>query len=86
MPVAPTTARVWTADEFVVTDQHEFGDDWRYELVEGRIVGHAAPAPEHGAILAGLTTVLGNRRPAMPDGCRPDSGSAATDQDDAVGR
>ena len=51
----------WTAERFLVTDQHEFGDAWRYELVNGRIVAHAAPSPEHGAILAGLTCT---RQPA----------------------
>ena len=52
----------WTAERFLTTDQHEFGDAWRYELIDGRIVAHAAPSPEHGAILAGLTT--GAREPA----------------------
>jgi hypothetical protein len=33
------------AEEFLRTDQREFGDAWRYELVDGRIVGHAAPTP-----------------------------------------
>jgi Uma2 family endonuclease len=70
--------RSWTADEFLATDQHDFGDDWRYELIDGRIVGHSAPMPEHGAILAGLTTVLGSRLAGMPGGCRPESGSGAT--------
>jgi hypothetical protein len=48
----------WTAERFLTTDQHEFGDAWRYELVNGRIAAHAAPSPEHGAILAGLTGAL----------------------------
>jgi len=68
---------MWTADEFVVQDQHDFGDAWRYELVEGQILAHAAPDPEHGAILAGLAGALGNRRANMPRGCRPEIGSAA---------
>ncbi len=67
----------WTAELFLTTDQHEFGDAWRYELVDGRIVAHAAPSPEHGAILAGLTTALGSRLRGNPDGCRPESGSGA---------
>jgi Uma2 family endonuclease len=67
----------WTAERFIATDQHLFGDAWRYELVDGRIVAHAAPSPEHGAILAGLTTALGGRLRGNPDGCRPESGSAA---------
>ena len=46
----------WTTERFLATDQHMFGDAWRYELVDGRIVAHAAPSPEHGAILAGLAT------------------------------
>ena len=76
MPSA-SRSRGWTAERFLTTDQHEFGDAWRYELVDGRIVAHAAPSPEHGAILAGLTTALGNRLRGNPDGCRPESGSGA---------
>ncbi len=67
----------WTAELFLVTDQHVFGDAWRYELVDGRIVAHAAPSPEHGAILAGLIGALGSRLRGNPDGCRPESGSGA---------
>ena len=67
----------WTAEEFLKTDQHEFGDAWRYELVDGEIVAHAAPAPDHGAILAGLATALGNRLRGNQDGCRPEAGSGA---------
>jgi hypothetical protein len=26
--------KAWTAEEFLETDQHEFGDAWRYELVD----------------------------------------------------
>jgi hypothetical protein len=37
----------WTAERFCVTDQHVFGDAWRYELVDGRIIAYAAPSPEH---------------------------------------
>jgi len=67
----------WTAECFLATDQHEFGDAWRYELVDGSIVAHAAPSPEHGAILAGLTGALANRLRGNPDGCRPENGSGA---------
>ncbi len=70
-------AEGWTAERFLATDQHEFGDAWRYELVEGQIIAHAAPSPEHAAILAGLTTALGSRLRGNPDGCRPESGSGA---------
>ena len=45
------TDKVWTAEKFLRTDQREFGDAWRYELVDGRVVAHAAPtpAPESGS-------------------------------------
>ncbi len=49
----------WTADEFLRTDQSEFGDAWRYELIDGEIVAHAAPSPDHGAILMGLGSCSG---------------------------
>ena len=78
MTVAPRIPEQdWTAERFLETDQHEFGNAWRYELVGGRIVAHAAPSPEHGAILAGLTGALGSRLRGNPDGCRPESGSGA---------
>ena len=78
MTVAPRVPEQdWTADRFLETDQHEFGNAWRYQLVGGRIVAYAAPSPEHGAILAGLTGALGSRLRGNPDGCRPESGSGA---------
>jgi Uma2 family endonuclease len=67
-----------TAQAFLATDQSQFGSAWRYELVDGRIIGHAAPAPaRHGAILAGLAAALGARLRGSPDGCRPEIGSGA---------
>ena len=38
MDVAERSGKEWTADEFLVTDQHDFGDAWRYELVDGEVV------------------------------------------------
>jgi hypothetical protein len=35
----------WTAEEFLRTDQSVFGDAWRYELIDGEVVAHAAPRP-----------------------------------------
>ncbi len=69
--------KIWTADEFLVTDQYLFGDAWRYELVDGQIVAHDAPAPDHGAIIMGLGIALGTRLRGHPDGCRPEAGSGA---------
>lgn len=80
MNVALKPPKQWTAEEFVVTDQAAFGSAWRYELVEGRIVAHAAPAPQHGAIVTGLGGALIRLRSALPAGCRPETGSAATSQ------
>ena len=70
--------RPWTADEFVQTDQTQFGPLWRYELVDGRIVGHAAPSPEHAAILFGLSGALHRAMEGKAPGCRGETGSAAT--------
>lgn len=78
MTIALMGERFWTADEFLATDQHDFGDDWRYELIDGRVVGHPEQSPEHGAILAGLIGALANRLAGMPGGCRPEAGSGAT--------
>lgn len=71
------TAIAWTAEAFLRTDQQSFGDGWRYELVDGRIVAHAAPTPEHGAILSGLGAALASRLRGRGDGCRPEIGSGA---------
>ena len=38
---APTQG--WTADTFLAADQHEFGEAWRYELVDGQITAQRAP-------------------------------------------
>lgn len=66
-----------TADEFLKTDQREFGEAWRYELVDGRIVTHAAPSPDHGAILVALVAALVSRLRGRRDGCRAKAGSGA---------
>ena len=68
--------KVWTAEEFLRTDQREFGDAWRYELVDGRIVAHAAPTSTHAKIVAALTGALTARMNGK-DGCFPESGSGA---------
>jgi Uma2 family endonuclease len=65
-----------TADEFLAMDQRAFGDAWRYEMIDGRIVAQAAPNPDHGAILAGLTGALVTRLRGRRD-CRPENGSGA---------
>ena len=71
------SGRHWTAEEFLATDQREFGDAWRYELVDGVVIAHAAPTPEHGAILSGLVGALVTRLRGNRDGCRPETGSGA---------
>ncbi len=77
MDTAGRGARTWTAAEFLAADQHDHGPAWRYELVDGRIVAHAAPAPDHGAIVSGLVIALGTRLRSNPDHCRPEVGSGA---------
>jgi Uma2 family endonuclease len=80
MATAEQLQRLWTAEDFLATDQYAFGDAWRYELVDGEIVAHAAPSPDHGAVLSGLTTALGNRLLGNRDGFRPEVGSGAVPQ------
>jgi len=77
---ARTADKGWTAEEFLRTDQREFGDAWRYELVDGRIVAHAAPTPAHAKIVAALTGAL-TARMTGKDGCFPESGSGAAPED-----
>src|SRR5208283_1396444 len=67
------------ADAFLRTDQSEFGNAWRYELVRGTIVAHAVPAPEHGVILSNLATEINNRLRGHPE-CRSEVGSGAAPQ------
>ena len=64
------------ADAFLRTDQFEFGSAWRYELVRGRIIAHAAPSPEHGVILNNLAGELYVRLRGHPE-CRSEIGSGA---------
>ncbi len=75
--MAERAGQAWTAADFLATDQGEFGSAWRYELIDGRIVGQAAPTPEHGAIISGLTAALASRLRGNAGGCRPEVGSAA---------
>jgi Uma2 family endonuclease len=65
-----------TADDFLTTDQRIFGDAWRYEMMDGRIIAHAAPSPDHGAILVALSASLFNRLRTRTD-CRGEAGSGA---------
>jgi Uma2 family endonuclease len=65
-----------TADEFLRIDQSEFGNAWRYELVRGAIVSHAAPSPEHGIILSNLSSAIHSRLRDHSD-CWSEIGSGA---------
>ncbi len=67
-----------TAADFLTLDQSTFGDAWRYELIDGRVIGHTAPSPDHAAIGSGLTGALAARLKGNPNGCRPEIGSGAT--------
>ena len=67
------------ADAFLRTDQSEFGNAWRYELVRGMIIAHAAPSPEHGVILGNLAGELHGRLRGHPDR-RAEVGSGAAPQ------
>jgi Uma2 family endonuclease len=79
MDTAVGNGQFLDADEFLRTDQSEFGTAWRYELVRGTIVAHAAPSPEHGVILGNLAGELYNRLRDHP-GCRSELGSGAAPQ------
>lgn len=67
------------ADTFLRTDQAEFGNAWRYELVRGAIVAHAAPSPEHGVILGNLAAELHSRLRGHLE-CCSEIGSGAAPQ------
>jgi Uma2 family endonuclease len=76
MDTAARDSTFLDADLFLRTDQTEFGGAWRYELVRGRIVAHAAPSPEHGVILGNLAGELRSRLRSDP-ACRLEIGSGA---------
>lgn len=78
MDTAGRNSRFLDADEFLRTDQLEFGNAWRYELVRGTIVAHAPPSPEHGAILSNLAGEIGSRLRAHK--CRSEIGSGTVPQ------
>jgi Uma2 family endonuclease len=67
------------ADAFLRTDQLAFGNAWRYELVRGTIVAHAAPSLEHAVILSNLAGELHPRLRGHPE-CRSEIGSGAVPQ------
>jgi hypothetical protein len=79
MDTAARNSPFLDADAFLRTDQSEFGNAWRYELVRGAIVAHPAPAPEHGVILGNLAGELHNRLRSHPE-CRSEVGSGAAPQ------
>jgi len=78
MDTAARNSLLLDADAFLRTDQSEFGGAWRYELVRGAIVAHAAPSPEHGVILGNLAYELGGRLRGHE--CRSEVGSGAAPQ------
>jgi Uma2 family endonuclease len=79
MDTAGRDSQFLDADEFLRTDQLAFGNAWRYELVRGTIVAHAAPNPEHGVILSNLVTEINTRLRGHPE-CRSEVGSGAAPQ------
>jgi Uma2 family endonuclease len=48
----------WTAESFLIADQDQFGPMWRYELVDGRIIGRPAKSDRQATILTNLAAVL----------------------------
>jgi Uma2 family endonuclease len=79
MDTAARDTRFLDADTFLRADQSEFGPAWRYELVRGAIIAHAAPSPEHGVIIGNLAREIGNRLRNHPE-CRSEIGSGAVPQ------
>jgi Uma2 family endonuclease len=79
MDTAALNSQFLDADAFLRTDQSEFGPAWRYELVRGTIVAHAAPSPEHAVILSNLAGELYNRLRSHLE-CRSEIGSGAAPQ------
>lgn len=79
MDTAARDSQFLDAEAFLRTDQSAFGSAWRYELVRGTIVAHAAPSPEHGVIVGNLAREIGNRMRGHSE-CRLEIGSGALPQ------
>jgi Uma2 family endonuclease len=79
MDTAARNVRFLDADAFLRIDQSEFGPAWRYELVRGSIVAHAATSPDDGAILGDLAGEIRSRLRGHPE-CRSEVGSGAVPQ------
>ena len=69
----------WTAETFLKSDLHISGDAWRYELVDGTVVAHAAPVPLHGVIAANVVVALKSRMKGHP--CRVEFATCAVPRD-----
>ena len=68
-PLRADIDRLLTVKEFLAADPGAFGDAWRYELIDGRVVAHAAPISDHSAIMINLGVTLKARLPPQ-SGCR----------------
>jgi Uma2 family endonuclease len=79
MDTAARNRQSLDADEFLRTDQSEFGTAWRYELVRRTVVAHTAPDPEHGVILGNLAGEIHGRLRDHPE-CRSEVGSGVASQ------
>lgn len=44
-PLRSDQRQLLTMGEFLAADPRSFGNAWRYELIGGRVVAHAAPCP-----------------------------------------
>lgn len=75
-PLRADSEALLTVQQFLAADPSSFGNAWRYELVDGRVVAHAAPVPDHGAIMVNLGAAL-KARLAPGSGCRPEAATAA---------
>ena len=61
--------------QFLASDPASFGPAWRYELIDGRVMAHAAPVPDHGAIVVNIGAAL-KQRLAPGSGCRAETATA----------
>ena len=69
----------WTAESFLKSDLHFSGEAWRYELVDGIVVAHAAPAPLHGVVAVNIAVALRSRMKGHP--CRVEFATGAVPRD-----
>jgi hypothetical protein len=80
MGISARDGQFLDTDVFLRTGQSEFGTAWRYELVRGTIIAHAAPSAEHGIIVSNLAFELNGPRSSPRQNCNTNGSGTRNDR------